>query len=179
MTAMREQALLRGATGVRDRHAACVGRQPGPVIGAQNGGTHTGTVLILCGARAPPRMNSRIYLTAARLKRVTEFVQTHLADDIGLGALAAAAELSPFHFSRVFKLTTGEAPYRYVRSRRLERARMLLETTLTPLSEIALACGFANQSHFTAAFTQATGLSPGRHRRRTSQAPVADPREAA
>ena len=122
-------------------------------------------VLLVRAAREPPPP-TRIHLTQARLKRVIEFVHAHLAEDIGLDALAAAADLSPFHFSRVFKLTTGQAPYHYVRSRRIERARMLLEGTHTPLAEIALACGFANQSHFTAAFTQATGLSPGRHRRR-------------
>lgn len=108
----------------------------------------------------------RIYLSPPRLARVIEFVEARLDDEISLGDMAAVAGLSPFHFSRVFKLATGETPYQFIGSRRLERARDLLAMSDVPLAELALNCGFSSQSHFTAAFTQAVGLSPGRYRKR-------------
>lgn len=107
----------------------------------------------------------RIYLSPPKLKRVIDFIDAHLHDNIGLNDLAAAAGLSANHFLRVFKLATGETPYHYLRTRRLERARMLLADDTMPLAELALECGFANQAHFTAAFSRELGISPGRYRR--------------
>ncbi|KPF72493.1 hypothetical protein IP88_09835 [alpha proteobacterium AAP81b] len=107
----------------------------------------------------------RIHLTPWRLKKVVDYVDAHLDGEIGLADMAAVAGLSAFHFSRVFKLATGTSPYHYVRDRRLERARALLSGDHMSIAELALACGFANQSHFTAAFTKAMGVSPGRYRR--------------
>jgi AraC family transcriptional regulator len=107
----------------------------------------------------------RIYLSPPKLKRVIDFIEAHLHDSIGLDDLAAAAGLSANHFLRVFKLATGETPYHYLRARRLERARTLLADNTMPLAELALECGFANQAHFTAAFSRELGISPGRYRR--------------
>ncbi len=107
----------------------------------------------------------RIYLSPGRLDRVVGFVDAHLAQPIRLDDLAAVAELSPYHFSRVFKLATGETPYNFVLARRLDRARALLAGGVVPLATIALACGFSSQSHFTSAFTREMGLAPGRYRR--------------
>lgn len=111
------------------------------------------------------RAPDRIVMTKARLNRVFDFVEDHLESSISLLDMASLAGLSPFHFSRAFKESVGVSPYKYVRSRRLARAQMLLAAGDLPLTEIALACGFANQSHFTAAFTQCTGTSPGNYRR--------------
>lgn len=107
----------------------------------------------------------RIYLSPPKLRRVVDFIEAHLHDSIGLDDLAAAAGLSANHFLRVFKLATGETPYHYLRARRLERARTLLGDNTMPLAELALECGFANQAHFTAAFSRELGISPGRYRR--------------
>jgi len=107
----------------------------------------------------------RIYLSPAKLKRVIEFIEANLNDSIGLDDLAQAAGLSANHFLRVFKLATGETPYHFLRARRLERARQLLSENTMPLAELALECGFANQAHFTAAFSRELGISPGRYRR--------------
>lgn len=107
----------------------------------------------------------RVHISRVKLNRVIEFVEAQLDQDISLDDLARIAELSPFHFSRVFKLTTGETPYHFVCSRRLARAQQLLIESNMGLAELALACGFASQSHFTAAFSKAFGTSPGRYRR--------------
>lgn len=107
----------------------------------------------------------RIHLSPARLARVVEFIEARLDGEIHLADLARIAGLSLFHFARVFKLATGETPYHFVGSRRLDRARSMLLNSDLPLAQLALACGFASQSHFTAAFTKATGVPPGRYRR--------------
>lgn len=112
-----------------------------------------------------PASQDRIYLSPPKLKRVIDFIEAHLQDSIGLDDLADAAGLSANHFLRVFKLATGETPYHFLRNRRLERARQLLSDDVMPLAQLALECGFANQAHFTAAFSRELGISPGRYRR--------------
>lgn len=99
-----------------------------------------------------------------RLKRVKEFVESHLGDEIRLDDLAGAAGLSRRHFARSFQQQTGETPHRWLVQRRLETARKLLETTDNSLCDIASMCGFASQSHFTTALKQHTGMTPQRWR---------------
>lgn len=107
----------------------------------------------------------RIHLPLWKLHRIIDYIDANLASDIRLADLAAVAGLSVFHFARVFKLATGLSPYQFVHDRRLERSRSLLAHGKLEIAELALACGFSSQSHFTAAFTKAVGLSPGRYRR--------------
>lgn len=107
----------------------------------------------------------RIHLPVWKLHRIIDYIEANLASDIRLADLAAVAGLSVFHFARVFKLATGQSPYQFVHDRRLERSRSLLADGQLEIAELALACGFSSQSHFTAAFTKAVGLSPGRYRR--------------
>ena len=114
---------------------------------------------------APASDVARLHLSPVKHKRVTDFVEANLDQAIGLDDLANVAGLSVFHFSRTFKLATGESPYHFLGSRRLARAQQLLSESDVPLAELALACGFASQSHFTAAFTKSIGTSPGRYRR--------------
>lgn len=113
----------------------------------------------------PAEPCERIYLSPLKLRRVIDFIEANLQESIGLDDLARAAGLSANHFLRVFKLATGETPYHFLRARRLERARALLTEQTMPLAELALECGFANQAHFTAAFSRELGISPGRYRR--------------
>lgn len=128
-----------------------------------------GATLVRQGTAPANAVEDRIYLSPARLARVIDFIDARLEQEIHLSDLARVAGLSPFHFSRVFKLATGETPYHFVASRRLDRARTMLVSSELPLAEMALACGFASQSHFTAAFTKAVGVPPGRYRRQRDQ----------
>lgn len=105
-------------------------------------------------------------LAPHRLRRVQSYVETHLTERLPLCRLAEIARLSPKHFSRVFTQTTGQSPHRWVILRRVAVARELLETTDLSLSDIALACGFADQSHFTALFRRHLGTPPGLWRQR-------------
>lgn len=143
-------------------------RMPGPAADLLGDGLVRAIAALLCdhaGDAEGAEASQPIRLSPARLRRVKDYIDTHLADHITLGDLAECAGLSAFHFARVFKLETGVTPYQYVSTARLSRAAMLLSQGSMPLAELALACGFSSQSHFTSAFTRAMGVSPGRFRR--------------
>lgn len=99
-----------------------------------------------------------------RLQRVLQFVDENLQNSIALKDLAAIANLSPFYFARAFRSVTGSSPQRYVRQRRLEKAKEFLIDGTASLADIALTCNFSSQSSFTRAFTRAFGVAPGSYR---------------
>ncbi|MEQ1867327.1 MAG: AraC family transcriptional regulator [Micropepsaceae bacterium] len=104
-------------------------------------------------------------LSQRELRRVTDYVQEHLAEDPALGTLAQLVGLSPKHFSRVFRRSTGIGPNHWLVKQRVARARELLADKTLSIAQIALACGFADQSHLTVTFRRVTGTTPGRFRR--------------
>jgi AraC-like DNA-binding protein/PAS domain-containing protein len=107
-----------------------------------------------------PLPPSRGGLPPVLTHRICEYIESHLEQKIGLEELAAMAGISTHHFARAFHQSVGIPPHSYLLSRRLERAeRMLLETRL-PLSEIAVATGFSDQSHLARHFRRRTGMSP-------------------
>ena len=99
-------------------------------------------------------------LSTRHLTRVLHHIELHLGQAITLDDLAELANASRFHFTRLFKRSTGVSPMAYVEQRRIQRARdMIGEGSLT-LAEIAVAVGFADQSHFTRRFHLHCGLTP-------------------
>lgn len=104
-------------------------------------------------------------LTSSTLRRVRAYVDANLASRLELADLAAIANLSRCHFAYAFKQSQGCTPHRYVMSRRLEKACELLEASTVPIVEIALATGFADQSHFSRCFRTFFGISPLAFRR--------------
>ncbi len=99
-----------------------------------------------------------------RLRRVLDYIEAHLDQQLTLAELAGIACLSPCHLSRSFKQAVGTGPQRYTVQRRIERAKTLLRHSDASLASIAATVGFADQSHFTAAFRQEIGTTPGRFR---------------
>ena len=99
-----------------------------------------------------------------RLRRTIEYMQANLAENLPLPQLAAAAGLSPSHFTRAFRAAVGEPPHRYLIRLRVEQARNLLEHTRLPIIEISLRCGFEQTTHFATMFRKTTGLSPRAYR---------------
>ncbi|MBK4998067.1 AraC family transcriptional regulator [Pseudomonas sp. S31] len=95
--------------------------------------------------------------------RARELLESQLADPPSLEALAAAVNLSPFHFARVFRQATGLPPHAWLKQRRLARARDFLKSGLAA-SDVAFALGFADQSHLNRQFKQAYGVTPGVYR---------------
>lgn len=103
-------------------------------------------------------------LTRAQVERAIDFMETNLSEPLTLADVANASGLSPSHFARRFKSTTGAPPHQYLMQMRVERAkRMLLQHE--PIAEIALACGFTHQEHLTRIFRRTTGLTPASYRR--------------
>jgi AraC family transcriptional regulator len=103
-------------------------------------------------------------LSPERLRRVRDYVDAHLDEDLSLTMLAEIACLSPYHFSRSFKQAVGVGPQRYVIQRRIERAKTLMRRTHQPLALIALEAGFTDRSHLTSVFRREIGMTPGRFR---------------
>jgi AraC-like DNA-binding protein len=96
---------------------------------------------------------------------VKVYVREHLADPIALADLAAVAGISPFHFARRFRASTGVSPMRYVRQQRVEAARGMLLTSPMPLRSIAAVVGFRDEFELSRVFKRETGASPRQTRR--------------
>ena len=111
-----------------------------------------------------PSLPRSVGLDRATLRRVSTYIEEHLAEDLSLSELAAVAYLSPYHFARLFKASTGFAPHQYVIGRRIERAKLLLSTTNWSPTAIAHAVGFAHESHLALHFKRLTGLLPSSYR---------------
>jgi AraC family transcriptional regulator len=104
---------------------------------------------------------------AARMNRVVDHIQSHLADPLDLEQLASVACFSPFHFHRLFRAWTGETLQSFVHRLRLERAaQMLVFDRARTISEIAQECGFSTASSFARAFKTAFATSAGEWRKR-------------
>lgn len=101
-----------------------------------------------------------------QLRRVTEKLES--MQDIPLADLAAAANLSPFHFARAFKRTTGLPPHHYQLMRRMERAKDLLSNTSLSVTEVALGVGYASSQTLARVFRKEVGTSPIEYRRATA-----------
>ena len=99
-----------------------------------------------------------------RLRKVTDFMQSHLTENISLEAIAAELGMSQFYFCRLFKQTTGTTPHQYLIKLRVERAKYLLKNTKLTINEVADECGFANPSHLARHFRRDMGLSPKQFR---------------
>jgi AraC family transcriptional regulator len=99
-------------------------------------------------------------------RAVRDYVEAHLAEPMSLDELAAQAGLSRGFFARRFRRSLGTSPHEYVVTRRVSRARALLERTDVPLVDVAASCGFADQSHLTREFRKRVGTTPGRYRSR-------------
>lgn len=146
----RRRLMLNGVDHLRPR-IATLGhlRQPLQLPGSARGGL-------------PPRT----------IALVTGYIDAHLDLNIRTDTLAAIAQLSPFHFSRAFKQSFGLAPHEYLLRRRIERATRLLRDTKLPLSEIALAVGFSDHSHFSRLFRRETGVPPSAIRTEPGRYPI-------
>ena len=95
-----------------------------------------------------------------QLRKVEDHVRHHLAEEISVEALAGLVELSPFHFSRVFKEATGMSPLQYVTRERITVAQQLIRETSRSLIDIGMEVGYTSPSHFAKVFRRVTGTTP-------------------
>ena len=103
---------------------------------------------------------SRGGLSPAVTRRVCDYIEGHLDEKIRLDGLASLTGLSTDHFARAFHQSVGAPPHKYVLQRRLHHVEHMLRETQAPLSEIALATGFSDQSHLARHFRRWAGMSP-------------------
>jgi AraC-like DNA-binding protein len=103
-------------------------------------------------------------MTSQRHARLCEYIEHHIGQTLSIARLARHARLSPYHFVRVFRDVSGETPHRYVRRRRIERAKTLLVTTPMPVTDVCEAAGFHSLGSFSALFRRMTGETPRAYR---------------
>jgi AraC family transcriptional regulator len=103
-------------------------------------------------------------LPGCRLRRVAKYIQLNLDKDLTLAELAAVVYMSPYHFARLFKGSTGVPPHRFVVRQRIARARGVLARPELSIAEISRLVGFRTPSHFTTVFRRVVGITPGTYR---------------
>jgi len=118
-----------------------------------------------CGVR-PAFPRSRPTLPASRMRRVTDYIEANLDQDLALPQLAQLAGLGLSHFKTLFRRAAGLPLHQYVIRRRVERARELLIRGDLPISQVALEVGFAHQSHMARHFRRLLGVAPSHLARR-------------
>lgn len=112
------------------------------------------------GAAANPRGG----LSPSHLRKATDLLTERLHEDVPLAELAAQVELSPFHFCRAFKLSTGTPPHRWQIARRIERACDLLVATQMSITDIAAAVGYEDPGQFATVFRRTMNHTPSQYR---------------
>lgn len=103
-------------------------------------------------------------LSNRQLKQVMEAIESNLDSPLALQSLADIAGLSRFHFLRAFKASAGLSPHQFVLSKRISRARDLLERSQLPISEISRLAGFGSAAHFAKVFHASVGMTPSEYR---------------
>jgi AraC family transcriptional regulator len=100
------------------------------------------------------------------LKRIKELIEAELGKDLSLEVLASDSGYSRAHFLRMFRVSTGTTPHRYVLERRIDRAQQLLQGKGASLADIAADCGFSSQTHMTDVFRRNLNTTPREYRQR-------------
>ena len=113
------------------------------------------------------RRNSFVHkggLTPYRMRRVTEFIQEHIEEEITLNELARNVGLSASHFCSLFHKTSGKTPHQFILHCRIQHAKALLATQSNSILDVALASGFRTHQHFSRIFRRHVGIPPSTYR---------------
>ena len=105
------------------------------------------------------------FLAPWQKQRIKKYIEEHLDETIRIEVLAGQTRLSASYFYRAFRGTFGVAPHTFIMRHRIDRAMELLIRGDEPIAQIAVACGFADQAHFSRVFSRRAGLPPGAWRR--------------
>jgi AraC family transcriptional regulator len=120
------------------------------------------TTILEPSTRAPgPYVHT---LPRSRLRRVTEHIRAHLDHHLTLAQLGAVVYMSPFHFARLFRESTGLPPHRFVVRARIDHAATLLAAREPSIARISQMVGFRTPSHFSTVFRRLMGVTPRAYR---------------
>jgi AraC family transcriptional regulator len=109
------------------------------------------------------RGREELTLSPTQVRRVSDYVRSHLACNVRLADLAHQVNLSPHYFSMLFKHSLGVSPHRYILRECIQEAQRRLAAGEIPISQVALSLGFSDQSHFSQTFRRMTGTTPKRY----------------
>ncbi|MBD2463080.1 helix-turn-helix transcriptional regulator [Oscillatoria sp. FACHB-1407] len=99
-----------------------------------------------------------------KLREAIAYIHEHLSEEISLEAIASHLHMSQYYFCHLFKQSMGISPYQYVLRQRIDKAKQLLKQRHLAITDVALECGFANQTHFTKHFRKLMGTTPKAYR---------------
>lgn len=120
----------------------------------------------LCGGRMPDWHDDQSVFTRGTLSRLVALLDEHLSSAPSTAEMALLVGMSPSHFARKFRRSTGLSLHRFTNRRRIRQPLDLLRHDGTPLAILSARLGFSSQSHFTRLFSALTGMTPARYRRR-------------
>jgi AraC family transcriptional regulator len=143
------------------------GSPTGPLYGESLGNALGIYLIQRFGVFAPKFEPYKGGLPKPRLNRVREYIEHNLANNISLTALAEVAGLSLYHFAKAFKQSTGATPHQYLLTRKIDRAKELLNDPKRSVLEASARTGFVDQSHFTKTFRRLVGVTPTEFRNQT------------
>jgi AraC family transcriptional regulator len=146
-------------------HAISAGPDMDPLVGDHLLLALLAHVAIQYGGMRKPSPRQLGELAPWQLQRAKDLMGSNLGARVAIPEIARHCRVSPSHFSRAFKVSTGRAPGEWLLELRIARAKDLLRTSDRSLAEIADHCGFADQSHFTRTFSRRVGQAPGTWRR--------------
>jgi len=112
------------------------------------------------------RSKPELGLGELALNQVLDYINAHFEQEIQIADLAQVTNFNPCYFASLFKRSMGISPWQYIVQQRVERAKKLLKQQNHSISEIAVQCGFNNQSHFTYQFRKLTGVTPKAYRQK-------------
>jgi len=142
-----------------NREAAwCCLRDASTLLGSETEESDINTPALQCAFRTGG-------LAVWQAKRTVAYIEANLGSKLAIREMADLVALSKSHFARAFKQTLGSSPMAYVAVRRVERAKLMMASTGQRLTDVALACGFVDQSHLNRYFRRIVGVSPGLWRR--------------
>jgi len=138
---------------------------PGPRVYAESlGNALAAHILAKYSSKGSPQLPGN-RLSKTQLRRSIDFIHENLQADVSLGEIAAAANMSMYHFAKSFRRAVGVAPHKYLVKLRMEKARDLLMSDDLSVEEIANRVGYADKGHFAAQFLKIVGTTPHRYRR--------------
>ena len=161
----RDRVTCAGGTAPLDLMHALIARDHGPAFARLISDWFLHTDIRPSGGQQRGGLVERLGTTSPAILNAVEAMENHIADPLTLGDLAALSGVTTRQLNRLFRTRLTLSTMSYYRNLRLETAQRLLRQSTMPLTEIALATGFANSAHFSRVYAQRYGEPPSRARR--------------